>query len=62
MELLTVFLVLIIAVTVDFLWFDVEQKRWGWMKSWSKRNKVLFFAGFFFVAFFLYLGLGWEYL
>ncbi len=27
----------------DFLWFDHDNKRWGWTKNWSKPIKVTFF-------------------
>lgn len=62
MGLFAVFVVIVGAVIVDFLWFDVERKRWGWMKNWSKRNRILFFSSFALVFFFIYLGLSFEYI
>ncbi|WP_079526098.1 hypothetical protein [Halobacillus hunanensis] len=55
------FLLIIVAVTVDFFWVDVDRKRWGWMKNWSKFNKVLFFSGFIAVSLIIYVGISLEY-
>ncbi|WP_163528842.1 hypothetical protein [Halobacillus ihumii] len=56
------FLLIIVAVVVDFFWIDVDRKRWGWMKNWSKFNKVLFFSGFIAVSLIIYVGVSLEYL
>ncbi|WP_100403681.1 hypothetical protein [Bacillus sp. FJAT-42315] len=50
-----------LAVLVDCFWLDIDGKRWGWMKSWSKTYKILFFAGFIAVSIAIYLALGVEY-
>jgi hypothetical protein len=42
---------------IDFYYFDHTRKRWGWMKSWSKLRKGLFFSGFLAAALFIYLGI-----
>ena len=52
------FLVLIIIVFtlwIDYFWLDRESKRWGWIKGWSSKNKVLFFIGFIAVSSMIYL-------
>lgn len=45
---LIIFLVIIfVALIVDFLWLDMESKRWKWLKSQSKPQQILFFTSFF---------------
>lgn len=53
----TVVLIVILAVIVDVFWFDIDRKRWGWMKNWSNLNKILFFSGFIVVSGVIYFGL-----
>ncbi|MBY7142780.1 hypothetical protein KFZ56_06830 [Virgibacillus sp. NKC19-3] len=52
-----VILIIVLAVILDVCWFDVDRKRWGWMKNWSKLNKVLFLSGFIVVSGLIYFGL-----
>ncbi|MGP4070343.1 hypothetical protein [Halobacillus sp. B29] len=52
--------IVVVAVVVDFFWLDVDQKRWGWMKSWTKFQKGLFFSGFAIVSVLIYVGLSLE--
>jgi hypothetical protein len=54
--------IILLAVVADYYWFDVDKKRWGWMKNWSKFSKGLFFTGFIIVSVLVYLGLSTEYL
>ena len=61
MSSLTALFIIILAVLADYFWFDVDKKRWGWMKNWSKVNKALFFSGFIIVSIVIYLGLSTEY-
>ncbi|MFD2924774.1 hypothetical protein [Halobacillus naozhouensis] len=56
------FLLIVLAVLVDFFWIDVNRKRWGWMKNWSKFHKVMFFSGFIAVSLIIYVGLSLEYI
>lgn len=51
------FFIIGLAALADCYWFDVDKKRWGWMKNWSNFSKSLFFVGFAIVSFFIYLGL-----
>ncbi|MEH7386409.1 hypothetical protein V7147_13530 [Bacillus sp. JJ1521] len=53
--------ILVLAVLADYFWLDVDKKRWGWMKNWSKQNKVLFFSGFTVVTVLIYFGLSIKY-
>ncbi|UOR12903.1 hypothetical protein [Halobacillus amylolyticus] len=55
-------LIILLAAVVDFFWIDVDRKRWGWMKNWSKFHKVLFFSGFIAVSIIIYVGLSLEYI
>ncbi|TRZ40154.1 hypothetical protein CEQ21_04225 [Niallia circulans] len=57
-----VFFIVILAVVVDFFWLDKKRKRWGWMNSWSKRDKILFFVGFLAISVFVYVTMGVTYL
>lgn len=57
-----VFLIVFLAVIVDFCWLDKNRKRWGWMNSWTKRDKVFFFVGFLAISVFVYVTMGVTYL
>jgi uncharacterized metal-binding protein len=54
-------LIIVLAVLVDFFCLDVDRKRWGWMKSWSKIQKVIFFVFFIALSLAIYFGLSTEY-
>ena len=54
-------IIIITAVLVDYFWFDIDKKRWGWMNKWSNLNKVLFFSGVFIVSALIYFGLSIKY-
>jgi uncharacterized metal-binding protein len=54
-------LIIVLAVLVDFFWLDVDGKRWGWMKNWSKIQKIIFFVFFIVISLAIYLGLSTEY-
>lgn len=55
-------LIIVLAVVIDFFWMDMDRKRWGWIRNWSKFQKVLFFSGFIAVTGIIYIGLSLEYL
>ncbi len=55
-------IVIVLAVIVDFFWLDVDRKRWGWMKHWTKFQKGLFFSGFIVVTILIYAGFSLEFL
>jgi len=57
MSSFVVIFIIVLAVIADFYWFDVDKKRWGWMKNWSNLQKVLFFSGFAVVSGLIYVGL-----
>ncbi|NRD76578.1 hypothetical protein HPT25_03615 [Bacillus sp. BRMEA1] len=50
-----------LAVLADYFWFDVDKKRWGWLKNLSKLNKVLFFLGLTIISILIYFSLSTEY-
>lgn len=60
MSSIIVLLIIIFAVFADFFWFDVDKKRWGWMKNWSNPQKILFFSGFAVVSVAIYFGLSLD--
>jgi hypothetical protein len=62
MSPIIVLLIIVLAVIIDCFWFDVDKKRWGWMKNWSNLQKVLFFSGFVVVSVAIYFGLILEFL
>ncbi|MGP4077647.1 hypothetical protein [Halobacillus sp. K22] len=62
MEIVAALLIIGLAVVVDFFWFDVDRKRWGWMKNWTKVQRALFFTGLVSISFLVYLGISLEYL
>ncbi|MEH7236819.1 hypothetical protein [Bacillus sp. JJ1562] len=55
------FFIIVLAVFADYFWLDIDKKRWGWMKNWSKLNKGLFFSGFTVVTVLIYMGLSIKY-
>ncbi|MCC5801171.1 hypothetical protein [Rossellomorea vietnamensis] len=61
MEVIILLFIVALAVVVDFFWFDINGKRWGWMKSWTKLQKGIFFSCFAVVSVLVYLGLGVEF-
>jgi|tagenome__1003787_1003787.scaffolds.fasta_scaffold17146183_1 hypothetical protein len=56
-----VLLIIVLAVIMDYFLFDVDKKRWGWMKNWSKFKKVMFFSSFIVASVVVYLGLSLEF-
>ncbi len=54
-------IIMMAAVLADYLWFDMDRKRWGWMNSWSKLNKALFFSSVLIVSALIYFGLSVKY-
>lgn len=58
----TVLMFVVSAVVVDFFWLDVDRKRWGWIKNWSRFQKGLFFSGFIIVSVLIYVGLSLEFI
>lgn len=61
MNPINIILIIIAAVLADYFWFDVDKKRWGWMKNWSSLNKSLLFSGFIIVSALIYLALSIKY-
>ncbi|MEK5107051.1 hypothetical protein MHI57_09765 [Cytobacillus sp. FSL K6-0129] len=60
---LIIFLVIIfVALIVDFLWLDMESKRWKWLKSQSKPQQILFFTSFLGASMILYFLFGLKFL
>ncbi|MBD8069579.1 hypothetical protein [Bacillus sp. PS06] len=57
MRLIVALLVILLVVVTDYFWFDVDKKRWGWMKKWSRFSKALFAGGFVIVSVLIYVGL-----
>ncbi|QAS54350.1 hypothetical protein [Halobacillus litoralis] len=57
MNPLIILIIILISVTLDYLWFDVDRKRWGWMKKWPRFQKGLFLASFVIAAVVIYIGL-----
>ncbi|WP_200816547.1 hypothetical protein [Halobacillus sp. Marseille-P3879] len=47
--------VLIITVVLLDFFIYVDRKRWGWMKSWTKYQKGLFFSSFIVVTILFYI-------
>ncbi|RDY69029.1 MULTISPECIES: hypothetical protein [Halobacillus] len=50
-------IILAIAILLDYLWFDHDRKRWGWMKNWTRIQRGLFLASFFVAAMVIYIGM-----
>ena len=56
-----VLLIIVLAVIIDYFWFDADKKRWGWIKNWSNLQKVLFLLGFVVASVAIYFGLSLEF-
>ena len=56
-----VLLIIVIAVIADYFLFDINKKRWGWMKNWSNLQKVLFFSSFVVSSVVIYFGLSLKF-
>ena len=61
MSPIIVLLIISLAVSADFFWFDVDKKRWGWMKNWSNLQKALLFSGFVVSTVVIYFGLSLKF-
>ncbi|MFZ0369516.1 MAG: hypothetical protein WAM07_07935 [Halobacillus sp.] len=57
MEIVAALFVIVLAVVADFFWFDVDRKRWGWMKKWTKVQRAMFLTGLVTISFIVYLGM-----
>ena len=57
-----VIVIIIFALVSDLFWFDKDLKRWGWMKNWSNKSKVLLLVGFIAVLGLIYLALSVKYI
>lgn len=62
MEVEIVVIILLLSVVLDYIGFDRNGKRWGWMKHWTRMQKTLFLSSFFLAALVIYIGLSLEYL
>ncbi|SEM51293.1 hypothetical protein SAMN05192533_103200 [Mesobacillus persicus] len=61
MGFFTAVLIILVVVVADYFLFDMDNKRWGWMKNSSKFTKTLFFSGFIIASILIYLGMSSEY-
>ena len=61
MSPIIVLLIIVLAIIMDYFLFDVDKKRWGWMKNWSNLKKVMFFSSFIVVSVVVYLGLSLKF-
>ena len=43
MSPIIVLLIIVLAIIMDYFLFDVDKKRWGWMKNWSNLKKLCSF-------------------
>ena len=62
MNVLIVVIIILLSVVLDYMWFDHDRKRWGWMKHWTRMQKTLFLSSFFIAALVIYIGLSLDYL
>ena len=61
MSPIIVLLIISLAVIADYFWFDVDKKRWRWMKNWSNLQKALLFSGFVVSTVVIYFGLSLKF-
>ena len=61
MSPIIVLLIIVLAVITDYFLFDVDKKRWVWMKNWSNLHKALFFSGFVVSSVVIYYGLSLKF-
>ncbi|WP_226579783.1 hypothetical protein [Halobacillus litoralis] len=52
--------IIVLSVVVDYLWFDVDRKRWGWMQKWTRLQKGLFLFSFIVAAIVIYTSMSFT--
>lgn len=62
MGIFTVIFIIVLAVIADYYLFDVDRKRWGWLKTGSKLTKGLFVSGLIAASILIYFGISIEYM
>ncbi|WP_273122904.1 hypothetical protein ACNRWW_03865 [Metabacillus sp. HB246100] len=49
------------TLAIDYMWLDYNRKRWGWMKSLSRKFKVMYLACFLTISCLIYIGMSGNY-
>ncbi|MEI4616590.1 hypothetical protein [Bacillus cereus] len=62
MQVIISVVVILIFVYVDYCWLDMDGKRWGWFKGWSKQMKLLFIVLFVLLCLVSSFVVNWHYL
>ncbi|MGG0593532.1 hypothetical protein ABEY80_27325 [Priestia megaterium] len=62
MNLLIVGAIIILTVIFDYFIFDYNDKRWGWLKSFSKPVRVGVISCYLLMSFIIYFALSLKYI
>ena len=62
MSLLIVAAIIILSVIADYFIFDYENKRWGWLKGYSKPVRISIISCYLIMSFIIYCALSLRYI
>ena len=62
MSLLIVGIIIILSVVADYFIFDYDDKRWGWLKGYSKPIRIGIISCYLVISFTIYFALSLKYI
>ena len=62
MSLLIVAAIIILSVIADYFIFDYDNKRWGWLKGYSKPIRIGIISCYLVISFTIYFALSLKYI
>ncbi|MGP0689657.1 hypothetical protein ACW5UC_24230 [Priestia aryabhattai] len=62
MSLLIVGIIIILSVVADYFIFDYDDKRWGWLKGYSKPGRIGIISCYLVISFTIYFALSLKYI
>ncbi|MBT2258420.1 hypothetical protein [Priestia megaterium] len=62
MSLLIVGIIIILSVVADYFIFDYNDKRWGWLKGYSKPVRIGIISCYLVISFTIYFTLSLKYI
>ncbi|MFP7736286.1 hypothetical protein ACLHDF_23370 [Priestia aryabhattai] len=62
MSLLIVGIIIILSGVADYFIFDYDDKRWGWLKGYSKPARIGIISCYLVISFTIYFALSLKYI